>query len=572
MRFHALACDYDGTIAHHGRVDEDTIAALERVRASGRKLLLVSGRELEDLVTVFDRLDLFDRAVLENGALVYDPATRQARAIAETPPPAFAEALRARGVQPLSIGHVIVATWEPHQQVVLEVIHELGLELQVIFNKGAVMVLPSGVNKAFGLRAALHELGLSPHNVVGVGDAENDHAFLSVCECAVAVANALPMLAERADWTTSRDHGQGVQELVEQLVGDDLRRVAAPAVRHAFALGTDDAGKPLLVQPYTAPIMIAGTSGAGKSTLATGLLEQLAEREYQFCIIDPEGDYSQMAGVTILGDAQRAPSIQELVDVLAKPDQNAVANLLGVKLADRPAFFVGLFTRLLELRSQTGRPHWLVVDETHHLLPDTLEPSAITLPVEPHGLLLLTVHPESVLKPLLATVGTAIAIGAAPRDTLGAFAQAVGQPVPDVDPSPLAPGEGIAWLCAPGHALPPIRFKGTAPKGEHQRHLRKYAAGDLGVDRSFYFKGPNGKLNLRAQNLQVFVQMADGVDDATWAFHLAKGDVARWFREYIKDDDLAGEAEQIAAARGLSPTETRERIKDAIERRYTAPA
>ena len=62
----------------------------------------------------------------------------------------------------------------------LEAIRDLGLELQVIFNKGAVMVLPSGVNKATGLDAALDELGLSPHNVVGVGDAENDHAFLAL--------------------------------------------------------------------------------------------------------------------------------------------------------------------------------------------------------------------------------------------------------------------------------------------------------------------------------------------------------------------------------------------------------
>jgi len=572
MRFHALACDYDGTIAHHGRVDDDTIAALERVRASGRKLLLVSGRELDDLLTVFPRLDLFDRAVLENGATIYDPRTRTQRALVEAPPPAFAAALRARGVGPISVGHVIVATWEPHQQTVLEVIHDLGLELQVIFNKGAVMVLPSGVNKAFGLNAALVELALSAHNVVAVGDAENDHAFLSASELGVAVANALPMLLERADWVAPRDHGRGVQDLVEELVTDDLRRVAAGVLRHAFVLGTDDAGKPLLMQPYTAPVMIAGTSGAGKSTLATGLLEQLSQRGYQFCVIDPEGDYSQMEGVTILGDAQRAPSVAEIAEVLANPHQSAVANLLGVKLADRPAFFIGLFARLLELRSQTGRPHWLVVDETHHLLPDTLEPSSLTLPAEPHGMLLLTVHPESVMKSLLATVGTVIAIGAKPRDTLAAFAGAIGAPAPQVDPTPLAAGDGLAWLRTPGHELAPIHFKGTAPKGEHQRHLRKYAAGELAPDRSFYFKGPDGKLNLRAQNLQVFLQMAEGVDDATWAFHLANRDVSQWFRECIKDPELAHEAEQIARTSGLSPADTRTRIRDAIERRYTAPA
>ena len=68
MRFHALATDYDGTIAHHGKVDEATLAALERAQKSGRRLVLVTGRELPDLLTVFPRIDLFDLAVMENGA------------------------------------------------------------------------------------------------------------------------------------------------------------------------------------------------------------------------------------------------------------------------------------------------------------------------------------------------------------------------------------------------------------------------------------------------------------------------------------------------------------------------
>jgi HAD superfamily hydrolase (TIGR01484 family) len=110
-----------------------------------------------------------------------------------------------------------VATWHPNETVVLETIAELGLELQVIFNKGAVMVLPSGVNKATGLAAALHELDLSRHNVVGVGDAENDHAFLALCECSVAVANALPALAERCDLVTAAERGAGVEELAALL-------------------------------------------------------------------------------------------------------------------------------------------------------------------------------------------------------------------------------------------------------------------------------------------------------------------------------------------------------------------
>ncbi len=198
MRYLALCCDYDGTIAHHGRVDEPTLAALKRLRESGRKLLLVTGRELDELQTVFPHLDLFARVVAENGALIYRPETREERLLDEAPPQTFVDKLIERGVGPISVGRVIVATWEPHEKTVLETIRDCGLELQVIFNKGAVMVLPAGINKASGLRAALAELNLSPHNAVGVGDAENDHAFLNICECSVAVANALPAVKDES--------------------------------------------------------------------------------------------------------------------------------------------------------------------------------------------------------------------------------------------------------------------------------------------------------------------------------------------------------------------------------------
>ena len=221
MRYLALACDYDGTLARHGRVEASTIVALERIRASGRKLLLVTGRQLDDLFSVFAEIELFNRVVAENGALVYDPHTREQRSLGEPPPAAFVDALRRRYV-PISVGAVIVATWEPHERAVLETIRDLGLELQVIFNKGAVMVLPAGVSKASGLAAGLDDLALSPDNVVGVGDAENDHAFLAACECSVAVANALPTIKERADVVTKGEAGAGVEELAAELVANDL--------------------------------------------------------------------------------------------------------------------------------------------------------------------------------------------------------------------------------------------------------------------------------------------------------------------------------------------------------------
>jgi len=225
MHYFVLASDYDGTLATHGQVNDETLAALERLRISGRKLILVTGRELDELLRLFPQVDLFDYIVAENGALLYWPASGQEKLLAAKPLEEFVQALRDRNVDRLSVGKVIVATWRPYETIVIEVIRELGLQLQVIFNKDAVMVLPEGVNKASGLNAALNEMNISPDNAVGVGDAENDYALLRRCGCGVAVANALPMLKECADLVTSGSRGAGVIELIDKLIASDLSEV-----------------------------------------------------------------------------------------------------------------------------------------------------------------------------------------------------------------------------------------------------------------------------------------------------------------------------------------------------------
>jgi phosphoglycolate phosphatase (TIGR01487 family) len=215
MYFVALVTDYDGTLAADGRVEASTIRSLRRFKESGRKLVLATGRELPDLREVFPELDVFELVVAENGALLHVPSTGEEEAIAGPPDPAFVERLRARKIEPLSVGRSIVATWEPHETEVLEAIRELGLDLQLTFNKGAVMVLPAGVNKGSGVTAALEKLAISPRNVIGIGDAENDEAFLRLCGHAVAVANALESVKKSADFVTKGARGDGVRELID---------------------------------------------------------------------------------------------------------------------------------------------------------------------------------------------------------------------------------------------------------------------------------------------------------------------------------------------------------------------
>ena len=570
MRFVALATDYDGTLATDGRVEQATIDALERLKASDRRLILVSGRELEDLRRVFPQLDLFEWVVAENGALAHHPRTREDRLLGARPPPEFVAALRERGVEPLSVGHVIVATWEPNEVAVLDTIREQGLELEIVFNKGAVMVLPSGVNKAAGLRAVLEAMALSPHNVVGIGDAENDLAFLGECECGVAVANALPSVKEACDHVTEGDHGTGVRELVELLLEDDLRSLEPKLTRHHVLLGrvrdgegAEEGERDLLVPSARVSVLVAGPSASGKSTLTTGLLERLQDQGRQLCVVDPEGDYQAYRGAIVLGDADRVPGLEEVLSVLARPDESVVVNLLGLALDDRPAFFDSLVARLQDLRGQTGRPHWVIVDEAHHLLPVTRGPA---VPSRLGATLLVTVHPDQVAGDVLQETDLVVAVGADADATVEAFARAAGVEGPARCPAPTA-GRALAWWPRGDGSC--VTFDVVPPRERMKRHRLKYVEGELGPDRSFYFRGPDGRLALRAQNLLLFTQLAEGVDDETWTYHLRRGDVSAWFRGVLKDEELASEAERVERDDGIDPTESRRRIRAAIDARYT---
>lgn len=567
MNYLAAAFDYDGTLASDGRVFESTIKALQKVKDSGRKLLMVTGRELDDLFRVFPEYEMFDLLVVENGALLYNPATKQERKLAEDASQDLIEELKRRKVHPVNHGRCIVSTWTPSQQDAIEAIQKLGLELQIIFNKKSLMILPSGCNKGTGLNEAIAELGLSAHNVVGAGDAENDHAFLSLCQVSVAVANALPALKDRADIITSGDHGAGVEEMIEMLIKDEFSSLQLP--RQELVLGHNAKKQEVKCPALGTSFLIAGPSGGGKSSATLGILDTLSQADYQFCLVDPEGDYEAFDKAVVLGDAKRAPRAEEVLQLLRNPNSNAIVNLLGLKLEDRPGFFSALLPRLQEMRAEFGRPHWIVIDEAHHLLPKDWKPAKSLVPQELEGLILITVHPRLVSPEILQDIDMVFAISEEPNRTIEDFAKTIKEETPTVENVELEPGQSIMWR--PRKDTEPELVNLTLSTIERRRHRRKYAEGELPEDRSFYFTGPH-KLNLRAQNLITFRQLAEGLDDETWLYHLERRDYSKWFKRMIKDDELAKIAQEIESADKLSPKESRGRILDAIEQRYTAPA
>lgn len=134
------------------------------------------------------------------------------------------------------------------------------------------------------------------------------------------------------------------------------------------------------------------------------MVERLAEKKYQVCIFDPEGDFNDFEQSMTIGGPERIPKISEIVAVLGDPSRSVNVNLLGIPLADRPSFFQEALARIQELRFRTGHPHWVVIDEAHHVLPAELTKAGMTLPQEIKSFLAVTVHPEKVAPAILKAV------------------------------------------------------------------------------------------------------------------------------------------------------------------------
>lgn len=568
MRYHVLAVDYDGTIALHGKVPGHVVDILKKVKNSSRKLLLVTGRELDELKEIFPEHTIFDLVVAENGALIYDPVTSEETKLGETPPQSFVEELKNRGVHRLSVGRVIVATWEPHQNTVLEVIKNSGVERQVIFNKGAVMILPPGVNKATGLEAALKKLEMSMHNVAVAGDAENDSAMFLAAEFSVAVANALPAVKKQADWVTASDHGDGIIEMATVLLDDDLSQMEEKLSRHYLTLGHLTDGNSFSISPYRNGIMLAGASGGGKTTLTASFLESLIEKKYQFCLVDPEGDYTEFSNCVVIGDSEHSPQLDEIITILRDATQNVVICLLGIKLNDRPSFVKNLMAEVNKLRAYKGHPHWLILDEVHHLFPAEVESSFFNIPAELKNFMMITMSPELVNKEIVTQADMLIIVGDEPQLMLEKFAAI--QDIPTNDLLVHTQAKGEAWIWELNSGKKPFVISSMKPQHILQRHKKKYATGDMKTN-SFYFTGPESKLNLKAQNLAFFTQIAEGIDDETWMYHLKKKEYSAWIRDAVGDEELADLIKK-EEENNNNPLTSKRNILQYITEKYTTGA
>lgn len=541
--YQAVAMDLDGTIVTDGPPDADVLVAIKAARVAGLRVLLVTGRIRAELEAEFPGLaDRFDAVVTENGAVVATRGLTQALC-----PPVdsrLAQQLAAQGVA-VRTGEVLVACDATAAHQALDLIQQSQLDAQLVTNRGALMILPAGVTKGTGVRAALDRFGISPHSAIGIGDAENDHSLLTTCELGVAVANAVPALTEHADLILPAPNGTGVAALLHGLIRDGTvtdGTVTAPAARQRLVLGQDTDGHPVTLPASRTSILISGDTGAGKSYLTGLLAEQMITLGYSVLVIDPEGDHIELGMVrntVVVGVTGRMPSPLELINLI-RHDGSIVLDLSLLSGQDTTSYLAELSTLVDRHRERTGLPHWVVVDEAHTVL-GRFSPQPAFHPTD-WGFCLATYRPDELPRPMVDAVDWRVSMG--------------GQPT------------GQALLRSADHA--PVRFRIAARATNHTRHQHKYTHTALPVERGFHFRTEHQHTGTVAVNLRQFVDYLRHCDPEVLRHHAAGRDFSRWIRDVHRDQPLANQIRHIEGriAHGANPAAQRRVLIKAITRRY----
>jgi hypothetical protein len=547
------------------------LAGLDEARAAGRRIVVVTGRILAELQAVFPGAgEHAELIVAENGAVLSHGDRRRRRFLAAPVPGALADALTAWGVA-CRRGEVLLACSGADETVVLEEVRRLGLECQLIRNRAELMVLPAGVSKGTGLAAGLAELGISVHNTVAIGDAENDHSLLAAAELGVAVANAVDALKANADIVLPGADGQGVASFLRGPVLAGRERVHPR--RWRIVLGALADGTPASIPASQVNVLVTGVPQRGKSYVAGLIAEQLIRLGYSVVIFDPEGDHAglgQLRNVIVAGSGGTLPSAEDLARVVRHHSGGVVIDMSAAPAAQRAGYLEAAHHQLETARAATGLPHWLIIDEAQ--VPLARDARAFFEPAAA-DYCLITHRPEDLRPEVLLAVGVLIAL---PGDHAGGSLADLVEAAGTMSHAAAAAliglaGPGQAVLVGREHPGTGLLFTIGQRETAHMRRWHKYSGGHLDPQRRFYFRRdadtPAGATAGSARELQHQLRVCDDVI----VHHCQHGDFSRWVTDVLGDPPLAAAiaAAENAIRAGAATADARARLTDAIGQRYT---
>jgi len=579
VKLSLLALDYDGTIAERDRLAPEVQQALLEVHREDLAVVLVTGRILSDLERQLPTLDLFAAVVAENGAVLYFPSTGRSTRLARPTDPLLLAELARRSVS-YRAGESVVELEGGDAPVALEAIRTLELPLALVFNRERLMVLPQSVSKASGLREAARALRVSLHNAVALGDAENDHDMLDVCELGVAVAWGSPALRRAADQVLPGDGPAAVGPFLRRLTAQPMLPAERPVTRRKLRLGTCPGGRPLSLGIRGRPVLIAGDPQSGKSWLAGLVCEQLILQRYCVCVIDPEGDYAcldHLSGVMVLNaDDDDVASLERIERTFERikqtfghSDVSVVVDLSALRPERKHACVLALIARLTAFRRRTGFPHRIVLDEAHYFLGDATE-----LPdFDAAGYLLISYRASRLRADVLAMTEAVLVTGLSDASEAEALRRLAGAPaLPEAWAATLRalPIDGAVLLPGAEEAgAEPIRFRIDERLTPHVRHKHKYLERPVATGRAFVFTRGGKSSGERAQSLAELIAVLEATRERPFDGHLKRGDFSRWVAEVFRDAELAAGLRAIEAEwRTHLAARPHERIVRAIRERY----
>ena len=243
------------------------------------------------------------------------------------PPNRLLAELDRRGIA-YQVGRVIVGAARGDEAPIREALAAAGVSRDPVYNRGALMLLPAGISKGTGVQHALRFLGLSFHDVLAFGDAENDLPFFEVCGWPACPADGMWVVKEQADLIFPGENGEAVAAAVVGPVLQGLLPVQF-SVRHRIPLGWGaETSEPVAIPARGVNVLVHGDPLSGKSWLAGALVERLVAARYAVWVIDPEGDYqvpSRLAAVTWA----TIHSEQEMVRLLSRFERNLGASVIA---------------------------------------------------------------------------------------------------------------------------------------------------------------------------------------------------------------------------------------------------
>lgn len=543
MRLSALALDYDGTIAGSEGLDPLVRLAIATARQRGILVLLVTGRILDRLREAAGDLHFVDGVVAENGAVVHFPDSGHTSVLAAPMPAHFLAELRRRKIS-CEPGEALVDADAQESPRILEIVRTLELPLVLAFNRSRVMVLPQGVSKATGLRAALDMLRISPRNTLAIGDAENDHEMLRLAEVGAAVEWGSAALRAVADVVVSGGGPSGVAGYVQALAATG-RLPRPPHARRRLRLGYTGPGREFTLAVRGRNVLVAGDARSGKSWVAGLLCEQLILHGYCLCVLDPEGDYRSLEllpGVSVLGGEDPPPKPRDLLRALRYPDRSVVIDLSRLSHEDKIDYIRAALPALNAMRIGTGLPHRILVDEAHYFLHDAAASSLLDL--DRNGYTFVTYRASRLPPELLAATEVMIVTCESDPTEVEALRRACATCLQMSSASwssllgHLRVGQAVALpiteeaggdvrLFSIGHRLTP-----------HVRHRQKYVDVPVVGHHAFVFTAP-GRPEVRTRTLRQFVAAMEALAPDVLADYLRRGDFSRWIGEVFGDHSLA---------------------------------